>query len=71
MKYIHLIKQHDEKDCGAACLSMVLQHFGRKLTMAELREAIQVDQQGATMYGVLEGARENGLAADALEGPAE
>ena len=32
MKYIHLIKQHDEKDCGAACLSMVLQHFGRKLT---------------------------------------
>lgn len=34
MKYIHLIKQHDEKDCGAACLSMVFQHFGRKLTMA-------------------------------------
>lgn len=36
MKYIHLLKRHDEKECGAACLSMVFQHFGRKLTMARV-----------------------------------
>ena len=34
MKCIHLLKRHDETGCGAACLSMMFQHFGRKLTMA-------------------------------------
>ena len=43
MKKIHLIKQHDEKDCGAACLSMILEYYGLKLPMAVIRDAIQVD----------------------------
>lgn len=70
MKKVPIIKQHDEKDCGAACLSMVLEYYGRKLPMSVLREAIQVDQYGASICGLMEGAERYGLEAQALEGEA-
>lgn len=71
MKKIHLIKQHDEKDCGAACLSMILEYYGKKLPIASIREAIQVDQYGANIYGMIDGAKKNGLIASGLEGTVE
>ena len=71
MKKIHLIKQHDEKDCGAACLSMILEYYGLKLPMAVIRDAIQVDQNGANIYGMLEGASRFGLKGDARGGSEE
>ncbi|WP_291236769.1 peptidase domain-containing ABC transporter [Frisingicoccus sp.] len=70
-KRLHLIKQHDEKDCGAACLSMLLQCNGKKVPLAAVREAIQVDQYGASMYGVLDGAEKFGLSGQAFEGTAD
>lgn len=70
-KYIKLTKQHDETDCGAACLSMILEHFGKKLPLAALREDIKVDQYGANLYGLLDGAQKHGLEAVALEGSCE
>ena len=48
-KHIHLIRQHDEKDCGAACLSMILEYYGLKLPLATVREAIKIDKDGANM----------------------
>ena len=71
MKKMHLIRQHDEKDCGAACLSMILEYYGLKLPMAVIRDAIQVDQNGANIYGMLEGASRFGLKGDARGGSAE
>ena len=65
MKKMHLIRQHDEKDCGAACLSMIFEYYGLKLPMAVIRDAIQVDQNGANIYGMLEGASRFGLKGDA------
>lgn len=65
---LHLIKQHDYKDCGAACLSMILEFYGKKISLAKIREAIQVDKDGANLYGVLAGARQFELEGDALEG---
>ena len=52
MKY-PFVKQHDEKDCGAACLSMICEYYGLKLPLAKLRECIKVDNQGANIYGIL------------------
>lgn len=71
MNKLHLIKQHDEKDCGAACLSMILDFYGKKMTIAAVREAICVDQYGANIYGMLEGARKYGLNAQAYSGDSE
>ena len=53
---VKLIKQHDEKDCGAACLSMILEFYGKKVPLASVREAIKVDQHGANIYGMVDGA---------------
>jgi ATP-binding cassette subfamily B protein len=66
-----IIKQHDERDCGAACLSMVLQHHGKKLPLATIREAIKVDQDGANVYGLLSGGHKFSLDGEAFEGPAD
>ncbi len=67
MKYPH-IQQHDERDCGAACLSMVLKYFGSDYSLAKIRELIKVDNQGANIYGIVSGAEETGLLSEALEG---
>ena len=62
------IRQHDEKDCGAACLSMISEYFGLKLTIAKCRELIKVDGFGANIYGIVTGAEKLGLNAVALTG---
>lgn len=70
MKYPH-IRQHDEKDCGAACLSMICEYYGLKLRIAKCRELIKVDNYGANIYGIITGANQVGFEADALEGTKE
>lgn len=70
MKYPH-IQQHDEKDCGAACLSMISEFYGLKLPIAKYRDLIKVDNQGANIYGIVTGAKEIGFDAEALEGNPE
>ena len=57
MKY-PFTSQHDERDCGAACLSMICEYYGKKLPIARFRELIKVDNQGANIYGIVTGAKE-------------
>lgn len=64
-------QQHEEKDCGAACLSMISEYYGLKLPYAHFREWIKVDNQGANIYGLVTGAKKAGFVADALEGTEE
>lgn len=64
-------QQHEEKDCGAACLSMISEYHGLKLPYARFREWIKVDEQGANIYGIVTGAGKAGFIADALEGTGE
>lgn len=66
-----IIRQHDVKDCGAACLSMVCAFYNLKLPMAKYREMIKVDSNGANLYGIVRAAEELGLKACGLEGSAE
>lgn len=66
-----IIKQHDQKDCGAACLSMISRYYGLKLSLVKCRELIKVDNDGANMFGLIQGAADIGLSAEALEGSLE
>lgn len=66
-----IVKQLDQKDCGAACLSMVSRFYGLKLPLVKFKELIKVDNDGANMYGLIRGAAEIGLSAEALEGSFE
>lgn len=67
MNKVHLIKQHDEKDCGAASLAMLLDFFGKKIPIASVREAIKVDQYGASIYGLIDGAKKYDVLGEAYE----
>ncbi len=65
---IPIVKQHDEKDCGAACISMIARYYGLKLSIVKCRELIRVDNDGANLFGLIQGAKEIGIDAEALEG---
>ena len=67
---LKLVKQHDSKDCGAACLSMISKYYKLKLPMARFRELIKVDNNGANIYGIVDGANKLGFKATALQGNA-
>ena len=63
-----VVRQHDIKDCGAACLSMIARYYNLKKPLATFRELIAVDSAGASMYGITQGARKIGLLAEAYSG---
>lgn len=71
MKKMRLIKQHDEKDCGAACLAMLLEFMGKKVPIASIREAIKIDQYGASIYGLIDGAKKYDVSGEAYGDSAE
>lgn len=55
------VQQLAAADCGAACLAMVLNFFGRVRPLDELRDAVGADQNGASALGILRAARSYGL----------
>lgn len=71
MVHYPFIQQHDEKDCGSACLSMISEFYGLKLPIAKYRDLIKVDSQGSNIYGLVTGADKIGFDTNALEGTIE
>lgn len=65
------IKQHDERDCGAACLSMISSHYGLKYPISKYREITKTDQSGANLYGLCDAAKQLGFHTEALSGNIE
>ncbi|MBM5799871.1 MAG: peptidase domain-containing ABC transporter, partial [Cyanobacteria bacterium K_DeepCast_35m_m2_023] len=59
------VRQHDEEDCGAACVATVCQVHGRSLPLAQVRRAVGTTQQGTTLLGLSRGAESLGLSARA------
>lgn len=55
MKYA-VVLQHNESDCGAACLGAIAKHYGLSLTLNRLRELVGTGQQGTTLLGLQRGA---------------
>lgn len=47
-----LIKQQDDKDCGAACLAMVLKHYKSDIPISKLRELSGTDNEGTSVLGL-------------------
>ncbi len=57
------LKQHDETDCGAACLTMISRYYGLKLSMGQVREMANVSTAGATMAAICRAAENLGYRA--------
>jgi ATP-binding cassette subfamily B protein len=65
------IIQHDERDCGAACFSMIAQYHGLKLSISACRALTKTDRTGTNLYGLVDAANKVGLQATALCGSGE
>jgi ABC-type bacteriocin/lantibiotic exporter with double-glycine peptidase domain len=63
-----LIKQHDVKDCGAACLSSVATHYGLQLPIAKIRQLCHTDTRGTNVSGMIQGLNTMGFNAKGVKG---
>src|SRR5438876_4826354 len=64
---IDFIMQIDEMDCGAAALGMICRHFGRKVSLARIRQLCHTATDGTSLKALVGAATELGLAARALK----
>lgn len=54
MGKIKLLKQHDEKDCGVACLSMILNFYDTSVPISKLRLMSGTNSQGTSAFGLIQ-----------------
>jgi ATP-binding cassette, subfamily C, bacteriocin exporter len=62
------IKQHDIKDCGAACLASIGNHYGVNLPIARIRQIANTDKRGTNVLGVIEASEKMGFTAKGVKG---
>lgn len=62
------IKQHDIRDCGAACLASIGNHYGVNLPIARIRQIANTDKRGTNVLGVIEAAEKMGFTAKGVKG---
>jgi HlyB family type I secretion system ABC transporter len=67
IRKVEYIEQIDEMDCGAASLGMVCRHFGRKVSLARIRQLCHTSTDGTSLKAICRAATELGLAARALK----
>ncbi len=71
MKKIKKVRQHDQADCGAACLVSVAASHGLQLPLSRVREMASTDRAGTNVMGIIEAAEKMGLTARGVKGPFE
>ncbi len=55
------LKQHDQSDCGAACLGMICKYYKLPLGLNRLRDMCNVSKDGTSMAAVAEAAETLGF----------
>jgi ATP-binding cassette, subfamily C, bacteriocin exporter len=61
------IKQHDIKDCGAACLASIGAHYGVTIPIAKIRQFANTDKRGTNVLGMIEAAEKMGFTAKGVK----
>lgn len=62
------IKQHDIRDCGAACLASVASYYGLDVPIAKIRQYCHSDTRGTNVLGMIQGLEELGFSAKGVKG---
>jgi len=53
--------QHDQMDCGPACLCMIASFFGKNYTLPYLREQSYITREGASLLGICDASKTIGF----------
>lgn len=61
------VKQEGYKDCGCACLLMILKYYKGNMSLEALRNITKTGKSGTTAYNLVEGAREIGFSSKGFE----
>ena len=61
-------KQHSARDCGAACLLMIGQYWGKHFSLNQLRQLANVNRDGASLQGLVNAAESLGFAVRPIKG---
>lgn len=59
--------QHDQSDCGVACLLSVIRFYGGNHSLEKLRELSGTSRQGTTLLGLYQAANQLGFKAEGCE----
>lgn len=65
------VKQHDMRDCGAACLASVAAHYHLKMPIARIRQYACTDKQGTNVLGLIQAAEKMGFVAKGVKAQKE
>lgn len=60
-------QQHDQSDCGVACLLSLIQYYGGSSSLEKLRELSGTTKQGTTLLGLYQAANKLGFTAQGNE----
>jgi len=61
------VRQHDQADCGVACLASIINVHGGEASLESLRKISGTSKQGTTLLGLLQAAQQLGFDAEGLE----
>ncbi|WP_164085716.1 peptidase domain-containing ABC transporter [Bacillus wiedmannii] len=66
-KRFPLIRQHDLKDCGPACLAMISKYYGLSMPISKIRESTGTNLEGTNIQGLLEASEQLGFDAKGVK----
>ncbi|ATA89278.1 peptidase C39 [Capnocytophaga stomatis] len=61
------VLQHDQSDCGVACLLSLIRYYGGNNSLEKLREISGTTRQGTTLLGLYQAANQLGFLAEGNE----
>lgn len=62
------VKQHDIKDCGAACLASIGNHYKIQIPIARIRQLASTDLRGTSILGLSHAAEKMGFKSKGIRG---
>lgn len=65
------IRQVDNKDCGPICIKMIMEYYGKKVSLQKIREEANTTQYGTTVRGLQSSANKYGFVTNVMKGEIE